>query len=243
MSYFDVGYDEFKQQRVTDLATATIPGESCTPKDGQALADVSARNDAIGVRAIFRNLEQELVSMISEADFVVGCVAWLTSEPILEALAAIHGAQIVVQKEDFLRPDMGASTAWKRHLRRMYDALEMPVDRSSLPSPVGGMSYCGSPYVDAVRCVGNHNAAKSPAFPRMHHKFVVFCRRGLEPYAVWTGSFNFTKNAGSSLENALVLTDHGIVQAYFREWAQILAISEPLDWRSEWVAPQWRIGS
>jgi phosphatidylserine/phosphatidylglycerophosphate/cardiolipin synthase-like enzyme len=90
-----------------------------------------------------------------------------------------------------------------------------------------------------------------PAFPRMHHKFIVFCRNeestsgysNYEPYAVWTGSFNFTKNAGFSFENAVFLRDERLAMAYFREYAEIAAISEPLNWDSEWIQPQWRDGS
>lgn len=86
----------------------------------------------------------------------------------------------------------------------------------------------------------------------MHHKFIVLCREvesephtymNYNPYEVWTGSFNFTKNAGSSFENAIVLKDVHLVKAFFSEFAQIAALSEPLDWESEWVQPQWRLGS
>lgn len=65
----------------------------------------------------------------------------------------------------------------------------------------------------------------------------------VQPYAAWTGWFNFTLNAASSLENAVVLREPTLVNAYYREWAQVLAVSEPLDWTAEWVEPDWRIGS
>jgi phosphatidylserine/phosphatidylglycerophosphate/cardiolipin synthase-like enzyme len=121
------------------------------------------------------------------------------------------------------------------------------------------MSYLGDPTIEAVRCVGNHNSQKNPAFPRMHNKFIVLCKqtshtlmqtddeaseyRNYEPYEVWTGSFNFTKNAGLSFENAVILKDTAIARAYFQEYAQIAALSEPLNWESEWVRPEWRVGS
>ncbi len=35
----------------------------------------------------FKSLEDHLIRLIQEADILLGCVAWLTSEPILEALA------------------------------------------------------------------------------------------------------------------------------------------------------------
>lgn len=98
------------------------------------------------------------------------------------------------------------------------------------------------------------NTAKDPAFPRMHNKFVIFCEviEGKEdyqwypivkPYAVWTGSFNVTKNATASFENALYITEPTIVNAYYQEWAQITALSESLNWFSDWCEPEWRIGT
>ena len=60
---------------------------------------------------------------------------------------------------------------------------------------------------------------------------------------VWTGSYNISQTAAKSLENAVVIRDQVIAQAYFNEWSQIMALSEPLDWESEWVAPEWRIGT
>ncbi|MNG29679.1 hypothetical protein D3C84_1151500 [compost metagenome] len=86
----------------------------------------------------------------------------------------------------------------------------------------------------------------------MHNKFIVFAKvddgsidtfETITPYAVWTGSFNFTKSATLSLENALFITDAKIVKAYFEEYGQIAAMSEELDWTSEWVTPDWRIGT
>jgi phosphatidylserine/phosphatidylglycerophosphate/cardiolipin synthase-like enzyme len=88
----------------------------------------------------------------------------------------------------------------------------------------------------------------------MHNKFLVLCNvledrseddyhLQIDPYAVWTGSFNLTKSAALSLENALYVTDRGIAKAYFGEWEQILALSERLDWESDWCEPEWRVGS
>ena len=53
----------------------------------------------------------------------------------------------------------------------------------------------------AVRKLGSPDSS-----PNMHHKFVVF-GNGSAPLAVWDGSFNFTYNAGNSLENASIDRD------------------------------------
>lgn len=206
-----------------------------------------------GVTVYFRNIEERLLQHIKESDAVFGAVAWLTSYSILDALAGLNNVSIVVQKEDFLRPDVGSSSDFKKTLRTKYNALKCNLTRYSFSNILSSVSVCGDPSIDPIRCVGNHNSEKKPAFPRMHNKFLIFARieestggHGIEtvtPYAVWTGSFNLTKNATMSLENALFITDKKIVNAYFEEYGQIAAMSEELDWISEWAAPEWRIGT
>lgn len=240
-------------QTTGDLNAISIPTDSA--KD-EPLTDYSMTVPASGTVSVYlRGLESRLIDHIKEADTVVGCVAWLTSFPILEALSNKRGVSLVVQKEDFLRPDTSKrEDAWRRRLRAAYFALP-PMERYELPVPLRNMSVCCDPTIEAVRCVGNHNSTRKPAFPRSHHKFVLFGRYeitkmpgGYEsyrniPYAVWTGSFNFTDNATKSFENALVLTDSRIVEAFAQEHAQIAALSEPLDWTSNWAEPEWRIGT
>lgn len=203
----------------------------------------------------FRNLEAYLIRHIEAADAVVGAVAWLSNYAILDSLAKKDTVSIVVQKEDFLRPDSGSNSNFHQTIRRKYEALKVHDDvcRYSLRNTVGHqLSYGGDPTLAPIRCAGNHNSAKKPSHPRMHNKFLVFCKsvpedewgnQALKPYAVWTGSFNFSYAGSMSLENAVVLTEQTVVDAYFKEFAQIYAISEELDWQSEWCAPEFRIGS
>lgn len=244
------------------------------------------------VRVYFRDLEFRLIQHIRAADAIFGCVAWLTNRRILSELAKKETA-VVVQKEDFLRPDGDdPGEDWKPRLRTMYDALSCSLDRFYFGNIIRRLSWSRDQSISAVRCVGNHNGEKKSASPRMHNKFLVFAhitrnfrnfeniqtwekyleedgrstdlkegdwscietysdasgchverRTTLEPYAVWTGSFNLTQNASRSLENALYLTSPEIVQAYYSEFGQIMALSEPLDWYSKWVAPEWHVGS
>lgn len=204
------------------------------------------------ISVYFKNIEQELITKINEADAVFGAVAWMTNPKIISAISRKR-ASIIVQKEDFLRPDMEDKGDWKANLRKSYDKIN-GFDRFEIGGLVANLSYCGDPSIEGVRCVGNHNSDKNPAFPRMHNKFMVFAKmvdsdksefipKVVEPYAVWTGSFNFTANATNSLENAVYITDPKIVSAFFVEFSKIVALSEPLDWTSNWCAPEWRIGS
>jgi hypothetical protein len=237
-----------------DLNKLEITADTCT----EPLTNNSAASSDGSVRVHFRDLEKALIANIRKARLVVGCVAWLTSEPLLNALASVSsGVSIVVQKEDFLRPDLNTNSDWALWLQSLYSNLRCKITRGEFPGITRELSFSTSNLqMDAVRCVGNHNREKKVAFPRMHNKFIIFCdikkeivvgedgcHSNIVPYAVWTGSFNFSKTAKFSFENAVVLTDKSIVQAYFNEWGQINALSEPLDWTDPWCSPEWRIGS
>ena len=234
-----------KYQSLLDVFIDDVEGTSIDPQADQS---ISSGN----VSVFFRNQEKILADKIRASEMVLGAVAWLTSPVILDALTKPECA-IVVQKEDFLRPD-GTTDSWPAQLQARYAKLRCYLDRFSLPGIAPELSYCGSQDVDPVRCVGNYNLNKSPAMPRMHNKFLVFCEIGQEetrygmhskvkPLSVWTGSMNLSYNATKSLENAVLINDARIAEAYAKEWAQIFAMSEPLNWESVWVSPEWRIGS
>lgn len=231
-------------QEAKNLNRATIP------TDGGGVSLINRPTGVVSGAAevVFQNHDVRLIQEIESADYVLGAMAWLTHEGIINALSRTKdGCAVVVQKEDFLRPDMGArKDGWPEELRRRYGVLRNSLDRYGMPSPACDLSICGDPGFEAVRCVGNHNSERSPAFPRMHNKFFVLCdveAERLSPHTVWTGSFNATANATNSLENALILRDEKIAQAYATEWAHIFALSEPLDWLHGWVAPEYRIGT
>jgi hypothetical protein len=233
--------DEFIYENLNE---ARIP-EQFGEKEMDDYSDAGGQTEVY-----FRDIKQTLIEKIYGAEVVLGCVAWLTDADILNALAK-KCTSIVVQKEDFLRPDSGEYR--RAYLKDLYGKITGDIMRCEMAGTIlTEVSYADANGIGGIRCVGNHNADKKPAHPRMHNKFIVFCKRvdmgdqyqqPIVPYAVWTGSFNFTYNATNSFENAVFIKNKKVARAYYREFAQIMAISEPLDWKSRWVAPEWRIGS
>lgn len=202
------------------------------------------------IEAFTSNLETRIVERIARADFICGCMAWLTNRTVLGALSRLSGGcQIVVQKEDFIRPGI----VGKGELRRLYGALRGRGSGYELPLPANGLNVCGDAVesVPPIKCMGIANPSHRMAMPRMHHKFLVFCRNQpgtdiyegssgrpcmeLIPYAVWTGSFNATENAVNSRENAIYIENQELAQYYCTEWATVYALSEPLDWTCQFV--------
>jgi hypothetical protein len=218
--------------------------------------EVVLHNDIKEVATLTGNLERALTHWISGAEFIFCCFAWLTNYRVLDAMASLkHGCQIVVQKEDFLRPDSNHTSRSNRMLQKKYERLACSFSRYQLPSIASGLSMCSDDFVDAVRCAGVANSERRRASPRMHHKFAVACNCTVKPgelhgsvvqfhpFSVWTGSFNPTSNGTKSRENAVVIESESVADAYINEWAKVFAVSEPLDWESKWSAPEWRIGT
>lgn len=54
---------------------------------------------------------------------------------------------------------------------------------------------------------------------------------------------NLTDTVDHSWENAVFIDSPDIARGYLDEWVQLFAMSEPLDWRSPYVEPEWRIGT
>lgn len=197
------------------------------------------------------SLQERLLEWLSFQEAVVGCVAWLTNEAVLAALNEKRICQVVMQKEDWMRPDYdGRHPA--RSSRTMY-RRSAGFDRPQIAG-LSELSYCGDPSVEGFRCFGQSGDPGSR--PVMHHKFLVGCtvteeppeepdcygRLRLDPQSVWTGSFNMTQGALRNLDSAVVLGSEP-ARLYYREWVDALSHSEPLDFDSEWCAPQWRMGS
>ena len=236
--------------------------------EGGPQENYSAANGV--VEAVFRDHQQRLIALIREAKredwFCFGAVAWLTDPKLLYELSDVPSS-ILVQKEDFLRPDLGQRDggSWQERLQKSYEAVpSLPYDRYLLLGIASDLSYLGDPDVGrAIRCIGERPSDGSRTHPRMHNKFLVFASHvdrsnfngsgiddvnselapGWNAQVVWTGSYNLSRNAERSWENALIVRDSVIAEAYLKEWSQLFTFSEPLNWQSRYIAPEWRIGT
>ncbi len=255
---------------MTNLNNRTIPEDG--NYNGRKRNQTSKHDNII---CYFDNLEYELIDKIEKYPVIVGCVAWLTNELILNALATRDRVSIIIQKEDLLRPDSGDWSGEK--LRLLYGNLPDSVNNLSASSEYWGdliscLNVCSGWLAEPVRWCGEFNTNNKPAFPRMHHKFLIFCNINIKdnyvdydfedeedyfdynrktysviPKAVWTGSFNMTHNGTHSLENALFIQDDNIAKSYYDEWQYIFGLSEYIPseyWNHEWSRiDDFRVGT
>ena len=184
----------------------------------------------------FGDIATPLEQFLAGSEAIVGCVAWITSQRLVDALAGVPVA-LIVNKEFELRTSDAKPEPSRQ--RANLDRLTGGLKRSSFPAPLNQVSGAPDEAIDPVRCVGHVTRGRGTNSPLMHHKFVVRLTGG-KPTAVWTGSFNFTHNAETSLENAVEIHDPAIARAYLAEWARVAALSEPLDFVAGKADPSWK---
>ncbi|MEH7870199.1 phospholipase D-like domain-containing protein [Rhizobium laguerreae] len=199
----------------------------------------------------FKNLKQTLIDTINanRGSVMVGCVAWMTDRDVLDAIREnALCSSFILNKEDWLALAYAGSD--RRHsLRKTYDGFRAfwasrEDELSAIPLVLSTQSETDQQF-SAFRCCG---FKAEPASWLMHNKFMVFCdytevqrarssypldfdeKSKIDAKTVWTGSFNFTPHGQNNFENAVVISDATIANAYFCEWGQIAALSEPLDW-------------
>ena len=191
----------------------------------QEQSDFSKNSKDIDV--YFKNIEDIIVEKIKVSNHIAGCVAWLTNKRILKELSKKETVCIVVQDEDFLRPDTdfdGNKQKFKETMKQLYNSIP---NREIYLANLGinTMSSVDS----GIRRCGYINKDKVPAFPRMHNKFIICDNK-----EVITGSFNYTENSTNSLENIVCIREKSIVNAYYRQFGDIVVMSVPLNWEGEW---------
>ncbi len=196
----------------------------------------------------------------------VGALYRLTDSELLEAMTTV-ATSVVVQKERnwWTGNDSGPRPGWKDLLRSDYDAVAASGEhngnfqRQNCVEPLGSRGLLGGQDIAGIRCFGqiNHGGPGRDQAPLLHDKFLVFSELNFlpepgppdalyvngehewKPRVVWTGSYNPTRLANRSLESTLIIRDERIAGLFLHKWACIMALSEPLDWTSDSVQPEW----
>jgi len=183
------------------------------------------------VTVISGNCLPALLGFLKGADAVLGAVAWVRNYQVLSALLK-RPAVMLVQKEEYWK--MGARKEEK--IRSAYiEALHNPSGIKTRYLPLGAKPLVTKSDLDLPRfgCIGYGPSVSYR--PLMHNKFIIAARlkdEQLTPYAVWTGSFNFSQIATTSLENAVIIESAKAARAYLAEWVRLLAMAEPLNWKN-----------
>lgn len=153
-------------------------------------------------------LVERICEYIEKSHSVVGCIAWFTSKQILGALQSKPSC-IILKNDDYLD---SRSREFDRTLREFMNQVTFYPNREQNPK-----------FGDVIQPFLIVNLS----YGIMHNKFIVLERDDV-PYAVITGSFNFTNNASSNLENIVYIESKEIAEGYRKYWSNILEAASTL---------------
>jgi hypothetical protein len=133
----------------------------------------------------FTQIEATLCRYFQEADEVIVCVAWLSSQPILDVLSTLDSKLLITWQRKLTRGSFEFDPALLKAMREAVSEIYM-----------------------------------YPAEITMHNKFAILLRDG-EPYAVVTGSYNYTIKAAENCENIVYIESPLVAQNYLDEFNRL----------------------
>lgn len=184
------------------------------------------------------SLQDVLLEHIAGSDAVIGCVGWLTSKAVIDALAARPAGSSFIVDKGYVSKNAWVSARYSA-FHRMISLGESVWDNTALHvlKPVTSV-------LDPVRILGFAGGAAGQASPMMHHKFAVMLKRQsgeLVPSSVLLGSYNFSDNADRSLEFLNVSRDPVVIRAFLSEFAALyVLLSEPFNSQAPLPKPEWK---
>jgi phosphatidylserine/phosphatidylglycerophosphate/cardiolipin synthase-like enzyme len=159
----------------------------------------------------FTDIEQQICQYIDEADEVWICSAWFSSIPILDQ-ASLRTAKLIIS--DWSRLSKGNPNYSPKLTREILQAIP----QTYIYAPTSSSSSAGGHSSSA----GGH-----PTEFLMHDKFIVLFQ-DQKPYAIITGSYNYTQNAKNNFENIVYIEDHEVAKKFANEFEKILSFSRLL---------------
>lgn len=184
------------------------------------------------VECHFRDLKQVLLNELSQYEIAIGCVAWISDHDILQGLTEKDSVIILDSKIHKMGKKLESLYGQLRgNKQAVYDLLLNGLNSENYlhNTHPDKTIHLGS-FADTWNFEGGLYAVDG-FYRFMHHKFLIMardtgficprCYRGIYQTVVWTGSFNFTKNANNGLENAVIIRDPYISASYLYEFMEI----------------------
>ncbi|CAH6418285.1 Hypothetical protein POVN_LOCUS55 [uncultured virus] len=156
----------------------------------------------------FTKIKEAIATYLRGADTAYVCSAWFSCPHILEAMASLSKCELLVStKPPCLHELKEARIACYLHVHQPKFSFSVEVkedNERSVPS-----------VKDDVK-----------EYELMHNKFIVLLKEAGEeriqtPYAVITGSYNFTKAADTNAENIVYIPDSVVAAVYLKQFFEL----------------------
>lgn len=185
-----------------------------------------------GISMITNNVFEhviQILNMYARGRIVVGCVAWMSSTEIIDALSMAKRVAIIVNDEDYSKWGHNTVTPEKYSSLKGFGlhsgcTFSQTWKRKIPHCPLTFAEFDRMEW-DAVRCYGQtlvkemdgvQGRSGGALFSSiMHAKYLVICNDNDMPEWIWTGSINFTANSANNLEIGFLIHDPKLAMAAF----------------------------
>jgi hypothetical protein len=177
------------------------------------------------VNIFHSNLHQHFTTIMNKYGrnrIVVGCMAWLTSDELINTISCAKQVALVVNDEDYSKWGSGCVTRQKYQKLPGFKRPFSEIWGNKITTPLNILNKIYEP----VRCFGSDG--RHHFSPIMHIKTLIICDDDDMPRWVWQGSMNFTKNSQNNLENAVFIDDQNIALSSFLNFGNIFIFSKPV---------------
>jgi phosphatidylserine/phosphatidylglycerophosphate/cardiolipin synthase-like enzyme len=188
-----------------------------------------------------------LVNIIKEHArnrIVVGCVAWFSSRPVVDAIiqSGVTDAYFVVNDENYKTwgrgcagplyetlPSSGRSfdQIWGKKIETPLNVLDFSYQNSSVRA-FGIRSYGKDEHSQHSDEGKSDFSGWGGTRSFMHSKYLVICDDNDMPRWVWIGSMNLTGNSSNNIETCVFLDDPKIALHCFLDFGMTYKDSKPL---------------
>lgn len=155
---------------------------------------------------------------------IVGCIAWLTNNELIDALSLAKRVAIIVNDEDYSTWGFGTVTKEKYQKLPAFNRRFESVWGDKIETPLNMLDHV----YEQVRCFGSGKMMNSI----LHTKTLVICDDNDIPRWTWMGSMNFTSNSTNNIENAIFIDNQQIALSCFFNFSNIFIQSKPLRFSS-----------
>ncbi len=195
-----------------------------------------------GCRYVLRDQERWVLNLIRNADAVVVSCYVLSRRPLFEALAQKERVLMLCHKTDMAGPaDARNAKPFVQRVRALQGREFAP---SELAPAAPWFQHCVPvKKVPVARCLGDFQSDRT--VPLMHDKTIVALRKSTDaqtyyPYALWTGTNNFTENATRSVGVGMIVDHPETAAMRLNDILNYVLSSEPVPWCHQALTPEWR---
>lgn len=181
------------------------------------------------VQTFAENVNAALLTVLetyAKNRLVVGCVAWFNSNAIIDLLCHCKGVSLIVNDEDY------RTWGFRSVKKEKFDKLPAFKKKFSevwgqkiADCEINCLKRSNYPPVMAFGVGGAENAKNAST---MHSKFIIICDDNDMPWALWSGTNNFTIKSERNIENAFFFINPELAMFYFRHYARTMIFSSPL---------------